>query len=296
MSMLPLLDPLDKRLNAIRADLADERLRTKVTANGYASAEPGQIVHPVADILKEPDRASALETQMILGEPVDIFDERNRFLWVQSRRDGFVGWVKKEAVGETGNQSTHRVTVARTFIYPEPDMKAPPKMQLSIGSQVPITEKVQTRGTDFLVLADGSAIIEKHLNPIDQVFEDYVSVAEYLTHTPYLWAGTTAFGLDCSGLVQLAMRMSGTDVLRDSDMQAATIGEELEAGPLFGNLERGDLIFWRGHVAICQGLIMGHKYLIHANGHSMTVASEPLEEALDRIEYLYEKPIGFRRP
>jgi len=88
--------------------------------------------------------------------------------------------------------------------------------------------------------------------------------------------------------------MSGRQVLRDSDMQGATLGEEIEAGPDTERLRRGDLIFWRGHVAVCQGDVGGVAHIIHASGFTMNVASEPLDEAIERIAYLYERPIGFR--
>ena len=88
------------------------------------------------------------------------------------------------------------------------------------------------------------------------------------------------------------MRMAGKDVLRDSDMQAASIGTPLEPGPDYSGLRRGDLVFWKGHVAI----MTDEKDMIHANGHTMLVSREGLKEAVDRIGYLYGGPTGFRRP
>jgi cell wall-associated NlpC family hydrolase len=117
-------------------------------------------------------------------------------------------------------------------------------------------------------------------------------VAETLLYTPYLWGGVSAFGIDCSGLVQLAMRMAGRDVLRDSDMQAESIGEPIEPGSGFSGLRSGDLVFWKGHVAI----MTDAENMIHANGHTMLVSRERLSDAVDRIGYLYGGPTGFRRP
>ena len=128
--------------------------------------------------------------------------------------------------------------------------------------------------------------------PVGSAVDDYVTVAESLVGTPYLWGGVTAFGIDCSGLVQLSMRRTGRDVLRDSDQQAATIGSEIAPGEALDGLQRGDLVFWKGHV----GIMTDAATLLHANGHTMTVASEPLRQAVDRIGYLYAQPTLFRRP
>ena len=157
-------------------------------------------------------------------------------------------------------------------------------------------DHAETRGTQYAILDSGEVVIANHLVEAGNHSTDYVSVAETLLRTPYLWGGSTAFGIDCSGLVSLAMQMAGIDVLRDSDMQAATIGEPVAIRPDWGDLKRGDLLFWRGHVAIAQGEIGGQQHMLHANGHTMDVASEPVAEAVLRIEHLYEKPIGVRRP
>ena len=122
--------------------------------------------------------------------------------------------------------------------------------------------------------------------------EDYVGVAEQLLSTPYLWGGASAFGIDCSGFVQLSMRMTGRSAPRDSDMQAAHLGEPLDPGKDFAGLRRGDLVFWKGHIAI----MLDGRNIIHANGHTMMVSREPLAEAVERIAYLYGGPTGFRRP
>ena len=194
--------------------------------------------------------------------------------------------------GRGTSAPTHVVSAPRSFLYPGPDLRFPRLGELSLGSSVTVRDFAETRGTRYALLSTGEAMISGHLRPVGEVSDDYVAVAETLLMTPYLWGGSTAFGIDCSGLVQLAMRMAGRDVLRDSDMQAATIGEPIEPGEGYSGLRRGDLVFWKGHVAI----MTDERTMIHANGHTMLVSREGLAEAIDRIGYLYGGPTGFRRP
>ncbi|WP_208439005.1 C40 family peptidase, partial [Bartonella grahamii] len=122
----------------------------------------------------------------------------------------------------------------------------------------------------------GTAIITSLLSPIERVYEDYVTVAETFIRTPYLWGGVSGYGIDCSGLIQLSMMMTDQIVLRDTDMKQETIGSPLTDTD---KLQRGDLIFWKDNVAI----MVDHENIIHANGFSMDVKIEPLEEAITRI-------------
>jgi cell wall-associated NlpC family hydrolase len=286
------LTAYDRRLHAFRPDLADARLEGAVAADRFVAGSPARIVSPVADMLAEPRPDSGLNTQLLRGDDVIVFEEAEGWAWVQAVRDGYVGYVSGGFVGPRIETRTHVVSAPRSFLYPGPDLKLPRLGELSMGSAVAVRDFAETRGTRYALLSTGEAMISGHLRPVGDNTGDYVAVAEQLVMTPYLWGGASAFGIDCSGLVQLAMRMTGRDVLRDTDMQAATLGEAIDPGQGHAGLRRGDLVFWKGHVAI----MLDERTLIHANGHTMLVSREGLTDAIDRIGYLYGGPTGFRRP
>ncbi|PYE89254.1 NlpC/P60 family protein [Phyllobacterium leguminum] len=283
---------LDRRLHAFRSDLADARLKGQVEAERFVQGKPMRVALPVVDLRGEPRPASGPQTQFLLGDDVIVFDEADGWCWVQATRDGYVGYVEQSALEQPKGEPTHVVNVPRTFVYPGADLRFPHVQTLSLGARVIVTGKTETRGTNYLVLENGEAIIARHLRPVAGHADDFVAVAETLLHTPYLWGGTSAFGIDCSGLVQLSMRMAGKNAPRDSDMQAAAIGAIIEPDADYGNLKRGDLVFWKGHAAI----MADEKTLIHANGHTMSTNYEPLHDAIERIAYLYGYPTAVRRP
>ncbi len=282
----------DARLHAFRSDLADARLKGEVSADRFVTGRPARIAASVADIRKAPRPDAGVNTQVLFGDDVLVFEEAEGWAWVQAERDGYVGYVGATMLGAREHAPTHIVSAPRTFLYPGPDLRFPISGQLSMGSTVTVTGTAETRGTYYALLPSGEALIAGHLRPLGDVAHDYVAVAEMFLGTPYLWGGTSGFGIDCSGLVQLAMRMAGRNVLRDSDMQAAGLGEPLDPGPDYAGLKRGDLVFWKGHVAI----MTEARDMIHANGHTMLVSREGLKDAIDRIGYLYGGPTGFRRP
>lgn len=282
----------DARLHAFRTDLADIRLKGEVAAERFVTGRPARIAVTVADVRRAPRADSGIDTQFLSGDDVLVFDEGEGWAWVQGERDGYVGYVAVAELHGREAAPTHIVSVPRTFIYPGPDLKFPRSGQLSMGSTVTVTGAAETRGTHYAVLASGETVIAGHLRPIGDRVPDYVAVAEMFLGTPYLWGGVSGFGIDCSGLVQLSMRMAGRDVLRDTDMQVSALGELLDIKPDYSGLKRGDLVFWKGHVAIMTDADM----MIHANGHTMTVAREGLKEAVARIGYLYGGPTAFRRP
>ncbi|MCG6856840.1 MAG: NlpC/P60 family protein [Salaquimonas sp.] len=277
-SRLPSLDPSDRRLNVAGYD--------------KGAGRAAKVVAACADLRAEPAADCPLDHQLVCGDPVAVFETREGWVLVQSGYDNYAGWTSLEALSFDTNAATHVVHVPRTFAYPGPDLKLPASRALSMGSSVTVIGETETRGATYALLDTGEALFARHLRLAGEVDSDYIAVGHKLIGTPYLWGGTTGFGVDCSGFIQLAMRMCGRAVLRDSDMQAATIGREIDPGEDLAGLERGDLVFWRGHV----GIVEGDGNLLHASGYSMDVTSEPLEEAIARIERFFERPIGYRRP
>lgn len=284
-------DQLDRRLYAYRPDLADIRLRDRVAAERYTDGMPAEVIVPVADIRPRPDAACSIDTQALFGEALTVFDSSGGWAWVQLAADGYVGYVREQDIGQDSGEITHVVSVPRSFVYPGADLRFPHLKALSMGSRLRITGAAETRGTAYALLEDGSAIIAAHLRPAaDIAAEDAVSVAVRFLGTPYLWGGRSGFGIDCSGLVQMALAMTGKTAPRDSDQQAAGLGRIID--PETDGLQRGDLVFWKGHV----GFIEDPETLLHASGGTMDVTREPLRDAIDRIARLYGLPTCYRRP
>ncbi|WP_028745557.1 NlpC/P60 family protein [Rhizobium mesoamericanum] len=280
---------LDRRLHAYRPDLAEAGLEGHVEALRFVSGTPARVTVPVIGLRPVPDITKGIDTELLLGEDVAVFDRADGWCWVKAASDGYVGYLPETALSDAGAEPTHVVTAQRTFLYLEAELRKSYRSILSMGSRVRIVGEAETRGNRYAMLEDGTAIFAKHVQPL-AVGEggDYVDVATRFVETPYLWGGRSGLGIDCSGLVQLSMLMTGRSAPRDTDMQAATLGEPIDRS----ELRRGDLVFWKGHVAVLEN----PETIVHANGHTMTVARENFEDAIKRIGWLYEQPTGYRRP
>ncbi len=278
---------LDPRLHAYRPDLADAALQGKVEALRFVAPRVMQVVEPVVPIHKAPRFDAMQTTQALMGETVKLFEEEEGWAWVQLMRDGYVGYVNGNALSPQALQPTHRVVVPATFMYPDASLKSQPAVSITLNSQV----TVMGQSGAFSRLANGRFVFAAHLKPAADVETDFVAVAEMFRHVPYYWGGKSVQGLDCSGLVQLALEACGKPVLRDSDMQEETLGQRLMVNDL-DSLQRGDLVFWNGHV----GIMTDERTLLHANGHHMMVVAEPLKSAVDRIAARYGQITSIRRP
>ncbi|OAS24756.1 peptidase P60 [Methylobacterium platani] len=269
---MPRLDP---RLTPARPDLADERLRGRVEAARFVAGRTQRIVAPVAPLRRAPDPQAALDSEALFGEAATVYELRDGWAFAQLAADGYVGYLPAEALGPVDPAPTHKVAALRTFLYPAADLKRPALAALDLGALV----AVAAQEGQYARLADGRFVWAGHLAPRDAVEPDIAATALRFLGTPYLWGGRSSLGLDCSGLVQAALAAAGIPAPRDSDQQEAALGEPVAFGPDLAGLRRGDLVYWRGHT----GMMLDATRLIHANGHHMAVAVEPLAEAEGRI-------------
>ena len=280
---------LDRRLHAFRPDLADVSLQGKVEAERFVAGKPARISSAVIGLRPQPDPGRGIDTELLMGEEVRIFEQKDGWCWVKAVSDGYVGYLPEGCLSANAPEPTHIVLPQRSPLYAEPELRKPHVDVLSMGSRVHVAGEAEVRGNRYVVLENGTALYATHVRPIDAASEgDYVDVVARFVETPYLWGGRSGLGIDCSGLVQLAMLMTGRQAPRDTDMQAAGLGRPIERD----ELRRGDLVFWKGHVAVMED----PETIIHANGHTMTVARENFEAAIKRIGWLYDLPTGYRRP
>ncbi len=278
---------LDPRLNAYRPDLAAESLEGRIAAERFTAGRPAQVARGVAALRRHPAAEAPQDTQLLSGEEVTVYDEADGWAWVQNRTDGYVGYVESAALGAETSTTTHSVKVLRSFLFPGPDLKLPPRDALTMTGRVAVTG---SEGAYSEVTFGGQRgwIYTTHLAAQGEgggeVAPDFVATALQFLGVPYLWGGKASDGLDCSGLVQVALVRAGIPCPRDSSVQETSLGKALPWEPgrteLMPELRRGDLIYFPGHVAIA----LDAAQVVSSNAHAMMVSIEPLADLEARVK------------
>src|SRR5882672_7822803 len=277
----------DPRLTPARGDIAAKHLEGKVEAPRFVTGETCEVIDTIAGLRERPTGDASLLTQALAGERVTIYDRNGEgWAWGQLNNDGYVGWLPEIALGPPSAAPTHKVTAIRTFAFPGPSIKLPPIETQLMGALATITRE----DGDFAVTPEGWYLPRRHIGRIDEHETDFVTVAERFVGTPYLWGGKSSLGIDCSGLVQIALDASGTGCPRDSDMQQDGLGRTLSSAEA-KKLQRGDLIFWKGHVAIARDA----DSIVHANAHHMATAIENTRAAIARIKAAGSEIVAIKR-
>ena len=260
----------------------------RLTLPEGGSGERMQVNAGVAAMRKTPTPDGTQISQVLHGETVCLHHEEGEFGLVQGEADRYVGWVLMEALSAPVLDVTHRVQAGRVHTYADPKITAAPHFTLGVGAKFSATGEREGR---YLRFDRAGWIVDHLLADADTVEDDPIAIAQRFLGTPYLWGGRDCLGIDCSGLVQNAYGACGVSCPRDSDMQQAWFGDPIDGWNQPGALQRGDLIFWKGHV----GMLVDSETLLHANGTFMTTMTEPLTPAIERIANEYGEPLEARR-
>jgi cell wall-associated NlpC family hydrolase len=273
----------DPRITPWRDGIAARSLEGVLEAEVYLDPKAMGCMAAATGIRAAADANSEQVDQLLFGERFEVLEEEGAWVFGQAARDGYVGFVEAAALAPAGPRPTHRVSALRTYAFAEASIKSRAGGPYSINSLVTV-EAVEGK----LAKVTGAGwMTAAHLSPIGEFEDDWAAVAERFLGAPYLWGGRESLGLDCSGLIQQALFACGRACPRDTDQQEA-LGLPIEAKD-FG---RGDLVFWKGHVAMG----VGEGRIVHANGHHMATAIEPLAEAIVRIDAAGSgQPTGYRR-
>jgi hypothetical protein len=269
----------DARVSAIRPDLADVALADLYFAPHYAAPVARRCVVPSVMVRGAPNASASAVTELLHGEAFHMLDARGGWAWGYCGHDHYVGYLPVDTLADPVVQS--HVTRALAPVFAMADIKSPVLELLPAGARLAGTEE-----GDFLA-TDGGFVHLRHVRAIDAVESDWVAVAERYLGAPYVWGGR-GIGVDCSGLVQMALAACGIAAPRDTDQQAEAIGEALGDNAA---LRRGDILFFPGHV----GLMVDSERLIHANAHAMAVTIEPLADVVARLRDTHEQPVTGRR-
>ncbi len=278
---------LDPNLHPYRSDLAATKLKGLVESARFVDPIPHQVSAGVAPLRKVPEPDGEQLSQALHGDVIDIYEERGGFGWGQMQSDGYVGWFDMAALSAPVLATSHKVNVLRTYAFSGPSARAAPHFLLSLGAQVTLKGE---RENGFVAVERAGWIYESHLASLLERASDPVTIAEQFLHTPYQWGGVESLGLDCSGLIQTAFKAAGILLPRDSYMQR-NIGRAVPIDDRLNGLKRGDIVCWKGHVA----LMTDETHILHANGYHMAVAQEPLAAAAERIQASYGSILTIRR-
>ena len=273
----------DKRTTPIRGDLADIKLAGKLFAPHYAVPMLRTGIAPVTEIHAEPHLSSMPVSALMHGEEFAVLDVAGEWAWGFCLHDDYLGYLRFADLGEDFT-ATHVVSAPATLLVAQPSIKAPVLARYPMGAQIVCGEPSECG--KYLACENGW-VPTAHLSEIGKVAGSPADLAEKLVGVPYSWGGRSGDALDCSWLVQLVFGLKGIKAPRDADMQQASFGEHLPEGEA---LQRGDLIFFPGHV----GMMVDGENLIHANGAAMAVSIEPLEAAAARFDK-HEVPVLARK-
>ena len=284
-------------LATMSASLKAQEIRPMPADSAYG------VVHiSVCNLREEGKFTSGMSTQALLGMPVKVL-QYNGWYEIQTP-DDYTGWVhrmvitpmSKERYDEWNRAEKIVVTSHYGFAYEKPDESSQPVSDVVAGNRL---KWEGSKGHFYQVsYPDGrKAYLSKSISQpeaewrasLKQDVESIIETAYSMMGIPYLWAGTSSKGVDCSGLVRTVLFMHDIIIPRDASQQAY-VGEHIDIAPDFSNVKRGDLVFF-GRKATAErkegishvGIYLGNKQFIHALGDVHVSSMNPSDQNYDEF-------------
>ena len=234
----------------------------------------------IINVYNKKNTKSKLATQLLYGESFKIIEKNGKWIKIKNHSDGYKGFIIKKNF-PTKKKNTHKVYNLSATLYSKPGTKI--KKKLSFGSRIIVNEKKNN-----LYKFDNVWIKKKDLKEINYKTKDIFRNIRKFLGTKYKWGGKHYAGVDCSGLVQLFFNFNNKYCPRDSKDQMKYFTKKI----VLKNIQKNDLIFWKGHVAIA----ISKKDLIHAYGPLKRTVTMPIKKTIDRIYKIANlKVVGIRR-
>ena len=224
---------------------------------------------PLSNIYKKPSEVSEVTSQILYGEKFKILSKNKNWIKIKVSFDNYIGYIKNKNYMDD-YKPTHKVFILKSSIFNKSNNKT--KYFLPFASKISIIQK----NTKFIEFEKNKWIKKTDIKRISHIEKDYLKVLKLFLRIKYFWGGKTYKGIDCSGILQLLYYYNNKFYPRDTKDQIKH-STKIAKRRIF---KKGDIIFWKGHVAIC----INSKKLIHAYGPEKKVLTMPISETIDRIE------------
>ncbi len=217
-------------------------------------------------LLKEPKAEAEVVSEAIYGDELKVYDREDDYVRVARVKDQYIGWIRLSSLSHHLPEASHSLVVPRAHVFAEPKVSAKVVMELPFGAKVQIMRQDKNWVEVLLAKNQKGYMRATLLRPVEDRSEitplALTKLAARFIDTPYIWGGLTAWGLDCSGLMQTLFSHFSIHLNRDADQQAEQ-GEAISPS----NIQMGDLLFFPGHVT----LALSATRIIHANAFHMRV-------------------------